>query len=228
MVQFQNTTTKGSTVFWLGFWVNINALKLHKNSTVLWHFFLSRQKDLLRFGIYGLTYFVIRMASNVAYWCTTDCWCQITWNPLFAKYRVTVFWHCTAEMASAVAKNSTKVVRLASKASIFKVELYAITLAMDFVRHSKDTKFIVFSDSMSKLEGLNGFKIEVDLVLIKEYTSLTKAGKVIEFCCIPSHVNIAGNERADTASKAALYLPVTSMKLPASEFKPCVSRFCFE
>jgi len=31
-----------------------------------------------------------------------------------------------------------------------------------------------------------------------------------------SHVNIAGNERADTAAKAAL-LPVTSMKLPASE-----------
>jgi len=131
-------------------------------------------------------------------------------------------------MASAVAKNSTKVVRLASKASIFKVELYAITLAMDFVRRSKDTKFIVFSDSMSKLEGLNGFKIEVDLVLIKEYTSLTKAGKVIEFCWIPSHVNIPGNERADTASKAALCLPVTSMKLPASEFKPCVSRFCFK
>jgi len=55
-----------------------------------------------------------------------------------------------------------------------------------------------------------------------------KAGKVVEFCWIPSHVNIPGNERADTASKAALWLPVTSMKLPASEFKPCISRFCLE
>ena len=99
---------------------------------------------------------------------------------------------------------------------------------MDFIRLSKDTKFIVFSDSMSSLEALSGFKIEVDLVLkiIKDYTSLIKAGKVIEFCLIPSHVNIAGNERADTAAKAALCLPVTSMKLPASELKPCVSRFC--
>jgi len=41
-------------------------------------------------------------------------------------------------------------------------------------------------------------------------------------------VNIPGNERADTAAKAALCLPVTSMKLPASEFKPYTSRFCLE
>jgi len=119
---------------------------------------------------------------------------------------------------------------LANKASIFRAELYAITLAMDFIRRSKDTKFIVFSDSMSSLEALNGFKIELDLVLkiIIDYTSLIKAGKVIEFCWIPSHVNIPGTERADTAAMAALCLPITGMKLPASEFKPCVSRFCLE
>jgi len=101
---------------------------------------------------------------------------------------------------------------------------------MDFIRHSKHTKFIVFFDSMSSLEALNGFKIELDLVLkiIKHYTSLIKAGKVIKFCWIPSHMNIPGNERADTAAKAALCLPVTSMKLPASELKPCTSRFCLE
>jgi len=83
---------------------------------------------------------------------------------------------------------------------------------------------------MSSPEALSGFKIELNLVLkiIKDYTSLVKAGKVIEFCWIPSHVNIPGNERAATAAKAALCLPVISMKLPASEFKPCVSRFCLE
>jgi len=132
--------------------------------------------------------------------------------------------------SAAVTGNSTKAVRLANKASIFRAELYAIYLAMDFIRHSKDTKFIVSADSMSSLEALNGFKIELDLVLkiIKDYTGLKKAGKVIEFCWIPSHVNIRGNERADTAAKAALCLPVTSMKLAASEFKPCISKFCVE
>ena len=50
-------------------------------------------------------------------------------------------------VSAAVASNSTKTVRLPDRASIFRVELYAITLAMDFICHSKDTKFIVFSDS---------------------------------------------------------------------------------
>ena len=36
--------------------------------------------------------------------------------------------------------------------------------AMDLIRRSKDTKFVIFSDSMSSLEALNGFKIELDLV----------------------------------------------------------------
>jgi len=89
-------------------------------------------------------------------------------------------------------------VRLANKASIFRAELYAITLAMDFIRRSKYTKFIVFLDSLSSLEALSGFNIEVDLLLkiIKYYTSLIKAGKVIEFCWIPSHVNIPGREHS--------------------------------
>ena len=126
------------------------------------------------------------------------------------------------QMASAaVARNSTKSVRLPDKASIFRAELHAISLAMDFIRHNKDTRFIVFSDSKSSLEALIAFRIELDLVLkiIKDYSSLIKAGKVIEFCWIPSHVNIPGNDRADTATKAALCLPVTSMKLPALYFQ---------
>ena len=68
---------------------------------------------------------------------------------------------------------------------------------MDFIPRSKHTKFIVFSDSKSSLEALNGFKIELDLVLkIIKDSSLIKAGKVIKFCWIPSHVNIPGNGRA--------------------------------
>ena len=36
------------------------------------------------------------------------------------------------------------------------------------------------------------------------------------------------NERADTAAKSALSLPITIMKLPARELIPCASKFCFD
>jgi len=83
---------------------------------------------------------------------------------------------------------------------------------------------------MSSLEILRGFKIELDLVLkiIKDYTHLVNADKTIEFCWIPGHINIPCNKGANIAAKAALCLPVTSMKLPASEFLPRISKLCLE
>ena len=80
---------------------------------------------------------------------------------------------------------------------------------------------------MSSLEAINGFKLEIDIVqnIIKDYTH---SGKTIILCWIPSHVNIRGIERAYTAAKSALLLPVTNMKLPVRELLPCVSNFCLD
>jgi len=101
-------------------------------------------------------------------------------------------------------------------------------LALAAIRRSKEKNFIIFSDSMSSLEAISGFKLEIDIVqnIIKDYTHLANSGKTIILCWISSHVNIRGNERADTAAKSALSLPVTNMKLPACELLPCVSNFC--
>jgi len=89
---------------------------------------------------------------------------------------------------------------------------------------------LFFSDSMSSLEAISGFKLEIDIVqnIIKDYTHLANSGKTIILCWIPSHVNILGNERADTAAKSDLSLPVRNMKLPARELLPCVSNFCLD
>jgi len=115
--------------------------------------------------------------------------------------------------------NVTKTTRLPNKASIFRAELHAISLALSLIRHSKEKNFIISSDSMSSLEATSGFKLEIDIVqtIIKDYTNLANTGKTIILCWIPSHVNIRGNERADTATKSALSLPITNMKLPARE-----------
>ena len=56
---------------------------------------------------------------------------------------------------------------------------YALLLAIDVVRRSKEKNFVIFSDSMSGLQSINGFNLESDLVqkFLKEYTVLTKNGK---------------------------------------------------
>jgi len=120
--------------------------------------------------------------------------------------------------------------KLPDKSSVFRAELHAILLALAVIRRSKEKNFIIFSDSMSSLKAISGFKLEIDILqnIIKDYTHLANSGKTIILCWIPSHVNIRGNERTDTASKSALSLPVTNMKLPACELLPSVSNFCLD
>jgi len=133
-------------------------------------------------------------------------------------------------VAAVVHRSVTKTTGLPNKSSIFTAELHAISLALAVIRRSKEKNFIIFSDSMSSLEAISGFKLEIDIVknIIKDYTRLANSGKRIILCWIPSHVNIRGNERADTAAKSALSLPITNMKLPARELLPHVSNFCFD
>ena len=82
--------------------------------------------------------------------------------------------------AAVVHRNKTKCVQLLNTASIFRAELYALLLTIDVVRRSKEKHyFVIFSDSMSSLQAINSFKIELDLVqrFIKDYSTLSKSGK---------------------------------------------------
>ena len=87
------------------------------------------------------------------------------------------------------------------------------------VRHAKEKNFVIFSDSMSSLQSIYGFNLDSDRVqkFLKDCTILATNGKNIILCWIPSPVGILGNEKADAAAKSALSLPVTRMKLPATD-----------
>ena len=88
-------------------------------------------------------------------------------------------------MAAAVVHgNVTKTTRLPDKASIFRAELHAISLALSIIHRSKEKNFIIFLDSISSLEAISGFKLEIDIVqnIIKDYTHLANSGKIIILC----------------------------------------------
>ena len=120
--------------------------------------------------------------------------------------------------------------RLPNKVSIFRAELYAISLTMALIRHSNEKNFIIFSDSTSSLKALSGFQVDLDLVysILKDYTRLASNGKTIVFCWILSHISIRGNERADAAAKSVLTSPITNMKFPACKMIPCFDKFCLD
>jgi len=134
------------------------------------------------------------------------------------------------ELLPLVHRDNTKCVRLPDAASIFRAVLYAILLAIDVVWRSKEKNFEIFSDSMSSLQSISGFNLDLDLVqkFMKDYTILAKNGKNVILCWIPSGVGILGNEKADAAAKSALSLRVTRMKFPAIGMYPRITKLIFD
>ena len=66
--------------------------------------------------------------------------------------------------AAVVHRDNTKCVRLPDAASIFIAELYALLLAIDVIRRSKEKNFVIFSDSMSSVQSISSFNLDSDLV----------------------------------------------------------------
>jgi len=67
-------------------------------------------------------------------------------------------------------------------------------MALNIIYRRMENHFIIFFDSMSRLQAVKSVRLELDLVyqIIKEYSYLTESGKRIVICWIPSHVNIPG------------------------------------
>jgi len=133
----------------------------------------------------------------------------------------------TAVAAAAVAPDKTLKNRLPDAASIYSAEAVAILLALKYVHRSRAGSFLICSDSQSVLQALEGGGAQNPLIS-KVRIRLEQAcsrNKTVEFCWVPSHVGINGNERADKAAREALQLEPLPIELPHTDFKQHIREY---
>jgi len=64
--------------------------------------------------------------------------------------------------------------------------------------------------------------------IIKEYSILTSNSKNIVLCWIPDHVDISGNDKADSAAMSAISLPIINWKFLLTEIMLWAVKYCRE
>ncbi|GBN12421.1 putative RNA-directed DNA polymerase from transposon X-element [Araneus ventricosus] len=105
-----------------------------------------------------------------------------------------------------VSPSDTLSYRLHNCCSVFTAELVAIFCALQEISPSNQRNFIIYTDSMSALEALSHYDIQMHPVALKILSILhflCKEGFNIIFSWVPSHVGISGNEIADSIAKFA-------------------------
>ena len=130
--------------------------------------------------------------------------------------------------SACVTTSGTYKCRLPDNASIFSAKIKAIDIAfkLDHIEQSRNTDFIIFSDSVSVLQSLHNRHIGNPLLLdvLVKHNDLADLNHFV-LCLLPSHVGIKGNEKADISLKSALTLNISDIKIPIIDFKPCINTF---
>ena len=126
------------------------------------------------------------------------------------------------------ADNLTVMARLSSTASVYTSELYAIYIALQYIR-TQPNKYVIFSDSLSSLRSLDcpTSKSHYLVHYIHKIISNMTPGKItIEW--VPSHQGITGNENADRIAKISLNLQTISCKYISSrDYKNTLQKHYF-
>ena len=97
----------------------------------------------------------------------------------------------------------------------------AILLALDFIESFMCNNVVIFVDSLSALQAIQGpiYKPSTQLILdiYQKVSYLTKMGISIILEWIPSHVGVMGNEIADRFAKHALSMDTIDINIPLSK-----------
>ena len=122
--------------------------------------------------------------------------------------------------------------RICDDSSIFTAEVEGINRALRHIEINPRItgKFVIFSDSKSVLESIQNPHNSKNILIKKLNDKLQRiiqtSRKTVKFCWVPSHRNIAGNERADTAAgRARNRVEQRQYRIPYTDFYPKVKQF---
>ena len=124
--------------------------------------------------------------------------------------------------------------KLPQNTSVFTAELLAVLFAIRYIFNLDSFKksYVIFTDSQSVLSSLSGMFHSHPLTQeIKDWLVLlhTRRKSKVEFCWVPSHVGISGNERADSAAKDAASLThTTDVGIPYLDIRQQIHRHVIE
>ena len=106
--------------------------------------------------------------------------------------------------AAVVFKSHIITKQLPNSITIYTAELYAILLALNELSKQQHKHYLLFPDSLSSLNSIGNKKLDhpITLQILLKYHNLFTHSYNIIFCWLPSHVGIAGNEKADKAAKS--------------------------
>ena len=106
--------------------------------------------------------------------------------------------------------------RITNYLSIYSVEMVGIITALRWVEEVQPLKSIICTDSMSVLQSFEGTSSRDDLILEIKYllANIRNLGIIVQFCWVPAHIGIKGNEMADKIAKKALEKEHIDIKVP--------------
>ena len=128
--------------------------------------------------------------------------------------------------AATVTPSTTYASRLHDGSSIFTAEAKAILKAIQHIKNSTPNDYIIFSDSLSCLQAIKHCKTDHPVIrdILKLHNTFLQCD--IVFCWLPSHMGIRGNNKADTAAKAALnFKTISPTKVPYTDSKPAIKSY---
>ena len=98
---------------------------------------------------------------------------------------------------------------------------------MQYIQSQTLRNTVIYSDSLSCLQALLGKNLEHPIMreIVQILTYLKAVGSQIEFCWIPGHIGIRGNEKADSIAKMVIHLNTYDIKLPFSDLKPRICKY---